>query len=378
MSASEPDLRDVERSLRSLQLPIDPRMEHHVPGVASELLSEQGVPTSEQPHSVVSDVRAWVAQGQPPERLKSLVEVILRKCAGTDGDALAKGYFDAHKHLTEVCELDFNGARTLLSASRLMIHLITEERMSCAQVARVLSAPMRGFVYNWKQVQSLTNRLGVTTPVLTVDATQEVYDRDCQEAVTRFADSTPEVELQQLVSASHALGLSGDAQVAFERLLRSDFDAALMTLLHFTLTVSELFDHPLSAVYEFQPRGAALKSLQKQNPLYAAKGSAALNVAKATVALDEDWAWGRKGNRRGDALAIVAIFQGLERMHYPARRELASWLRQWIVRMHARHSGSERWLEGVSTKNGAIQLIQALSKQPTHSSGLSNSGLLTR
>ena len=369
MAASKPDLREVARSLRSLQLPVDPGLEHKAPMLANAQLSKQGVPTSEQPRTVASDVREWATRGRPPRRLKLLVEAILQECAGVEGDALAAGYFDAHKDLTERWELDFNAAKTLLSASRLVIHLITNERMSCAQAARVLSAPMSGFEYNWEQVRSLATRLGVAEPTLSANATQKVYDRDCDEAATRFADSTPEVELELLLDASHVLGFGSDAPSAFSRLLQPNFDAALMTLLHFVLTVCELYDHPPSVVYEFKPRGEALKSLQERNPLYAAKGSAALNVAKAAVALDERWAWGRKGNRRGDALALVAIFQGLEQMHYPARRELASWLRQWIVRMHEHHSGNECWLDGVSTGDGAIQLIEALAAQPTHSSG---------
>ncbi len=369
MAAPKPDLRDVERSLRSLQLPVDPTLEHKAPKVANAQLNEQGVPTSEQPDTVASDLREWETRGRPPLRLKLLVEAILKECAGVDGDALAAGYFGAHKDLTERCELDFNAAKTLLSASRLVIHLITNERMSCAQAARVLSAPMRGSAYNWEQVRSLATRLGVAEPTLSADATQEVYVRDRDEEVTRFADSTPELELELLLDASRVLGFSNDAQSAFSRLLQPNFDAALMTLLHFVLTVCELYDHPPAVVYEFKPRGEAMKSLQARNPLYAARGSAALNVAKAAVALDDRWAWGRKGNRRGDALALVAIFQGLEQMHYPARRELASWLRQWIVRMHARNSGNERWLDGVSAGSDAIQLIEALAAQPTHTSG---------
>lgn len=369
MAASKPDLRDVERSLRSLQLPVDPSLERKAPELANTQLNEQGVPTSEQPHAVASDVREWATRGRPPRRLKLLVEAILQECAGVDGDAIAAGYFDAHKDLTERCELDFNAAKTLLGASRLVIHLITNERMSCAQAARVLSAPMRGFAYNWEQVRSLATRLGVAEPTLSADDTRKVYVRDRDEEVTRFADSTPAVELELLLDASYALGFSTDPRAVFSRLLQPSFDAALMTLLHFVLTVCELYDHPPSVVYEFKPRGEALKSLQARNPFYAARGSAALNVAKAAVALDERWAWGRRGSRRGDALALVAIFQGLEQMHYPARRELASLLRQWIVRMHARHSGNEKWLDGVSTGGDAIQLIEALAAQPTRTSG---------
>ena len=369
MAAPDPDLQDIERSLRSLQLPLDPTAEHALPGIAHALLNELGIPTSEQPAAIASDVREWVAEARPPSRLKRLVEAILQQCAGTAGEALADGYFDAHSDLTDRCELDFGAAQNLLSSARLVVHLIISERMSCAQAARVLSAPMRGVSYNWNQVQSVATRLGITAPALDAATAGAVFDRDCGEEIARFADSTPEVELELLLDASRMLGFGGDARSAFGRILRPDFDAALMTLLHFVLTVCEHYDHPPSAVYEFNPRGRALKYLQAQNPLYAARGSAALNVAKAAVELDDRWAWGRKGERRGDALALVAIFRGLEQMHYPARRELASWLRQWIVRMHARHGGTHRWLPGVSTGTGALHLLESLAARPTRTYG---------
>lgn len=369
MAASKSDLRDLNRAVRSLLLPIHPDWEGKVPELANTQLNALGVPTSEQPNAVARFVNEWENVGYPPREFRQLVETILKKCGGERGDALASGYFEAHKYLTERCELNFNAARTLLSASRLVIHLITKERMSCSQTARVLSAPLHGYTYNWEHVNALATKLRLPRPKLDASTATQVYNYDREEQSSRFADSNPKVELELVLGAASQLGFNSEARHSISRVMKPNFDPALMTLLHFLLTVCERYDHPPSVVYEFKPRGQALKFLQKQNLLYAAKESAALNVAKAATELNEHWAWGRTGPRRGDALALVFIFRGLEQMHYPARRELASWIRQWIVRMFARERGKFQWFKGVSKGEDAIALVKALMAQPTHSAG---------
>ncbi len=282
--------------------------------------------------------------------------------------ALAGGFFSAHRKLVER-ELDFASARRLLSNSQVVVHLMKHERMSCAQVARVLSASVRGAQYNWEQVRSLARSLRITIPTVTSEEVLRVVERDQTEQIARFADGTADIELQLLVEAARALGFSEDASATLERLFDPDFDPAVMILLRFLLTVCEYFDHPLSVLYEFSPRGDALAALQEENPQYEATGSAALNIAKGAFALDAGWAWVRKGKRRSDALAVVQLLEGMEAMHYPARRELAAWLRQLIVRLHERYESTPQLLRLATTEAEALTLLDRLIASPTRSYG---------
>ena len=369
MSGSGRQLGDLARALRALQLPLDPWSEEAASPLAHNTLNGVGVPAAEQAEAVAADAATWELDGRPPRRLKNLVEAVLHECAGLEGSALASGYFKAHSDLTARGELDFAAARKLLSAARLIVHLLRREGMSCAQAARVLSAPFQDLTYNWEQIRSLASRLDVPIPELTPQDVQRIFDRDRVEHVGRFADSTTEVERALLEEAAQRLGFLGDASTLLERLGNPSFDAAVMVLLHFMLTVCEFYDHPLTIMYEFRPRGAAFDLLQRTSQSYEARGNAALNIAKSAVALDAGWAWGRERRIRGDALVLVGLLTGMEEMHYPARRELASWLRQWIVRIQERDRIEPCFLDWVDADDTAFELVEILARQPSATYG---------
>ena len=369
MNSPEVDLRDLERSIRALQLPLVAACESDAASAARDCLGSLRVPTEEQAGVVDADLRDWESSGEPSNRLKAVVRALLRQCGGEVGEVLADGFFDAHRQLITRHELDFPAARRLISNSQLVLHLMKRERMSCAQVARVLSASVRGAGYNWEQVRSVARSLHISIPDLTSQQVTNLAARDRGEQVARFADSAPDVELQLLTEAAEALGFPQIDSAALDRLLGRDFDPAVMTLLHFLLTVCEFHDHPLSVLYEFRPRGDAFSALQEENPRYAAKGSAALNIAKGAFVLDRDWAWVRKGQRRSDALALVHLIEGMEAMHYASRRELAAWLRQLIVRLHERYGSEPRLLHFITAETRALELLNLLIQNPTRTYG---------
>ncbi len=89
MDASKSDLRDLNRSVRSLLLPIHPEWESKVPELANTRLNALGVPTSEQPNAVARFVNEWENVGYPPREFRQLVETILKKCGGERGNARA-------------------------------------------------------------------------------------------------------------------------------------------------------------------------------------------------------------------------------------------------------------------------------------------------
>ena len=66
---------------------------------------------------------------------------------------------------------------------------------------------------------------------------------------------------------------------------------------------------------------------------------------------------------------LVGLLTGMEEMHYPARRELASWLRQWIVRIQERDRVEPRFLDWLDVDDDAFGLAAALVQQPTTTYG---------
>ena len=360
----------LARVLRALQLPLEYEPEGCAEEAAADALANMGVSRSEQATALEEDTKNWEDHGKCPDRLARVIDSILERCAGSVIGVLPGWYVKTHQKLVQHGEISARSARHLLSSARLAAHLIDREQMSCAQAARVLSAPLGENTYTWQQIQTLCAELGIPVPEMTNSIVERLYRADSEEQTSRFADSTHEVEREQLTRHATELGFNADPEDVLDRFMRSDFDPAMRIISHYMLTVSEFYDHPPSITYEFKPRGQASTFLQDKHPTYSASGSAILNVAKGVPSLDDNWAWGRKRGRRSDALTLSALFRGLERMPYPARREFASWLRQWIVRTYERDRVEPVPLDSLESGDEALRFIEALTVSETHTSGV--------
>ncbi|WP_419848554.1 hypothetical protein [Candidatus Poriferisocius sp.] len=359
---------DLERAVRSLHLPLDPALEVNAAPKAHEILGRQGIPFDEQSDYVLELMANW-KNGRSPGKLNYLVKRLLFSCGGADLAGLYNHYFEAHKRLTTVGSLSFEDARLLLNHIRLIKHLILSERMSCSQVARILSTMTRGTQFSWQQIQLLIPYLEISLPGLSKDDTETLYSIDLAEHLAEFVDSAEDEEYEHLVSTAKSLEFPGNSSLLFKRIMNPSFSSSMLVVLHFLLSVCERYDHPLSEPYEFKPRGEAALSLQRTHPGYRGKGSAILNIAKASPVLDSTWAWGRKPGTIDDALVFAEVLNCLESMPYTARRELASWLRQWIVRTNQRNMSRPKLLPGIDSQAKAEKLVELLIADQTHTYG---------
>lgn len=358
---------ELERALRSLHLPLDPDLEHQAVLIAGDSLANEGVPRGEFAQHVIAMLSEWKT-ADPPRLLKQIMQQLILQCGGVELDGFHKKYFKAHRNLVDSGSLSFDRARLLLNHARLVKHLIAQERTSCSQVARILSAMTSTDAYDWKQIKILSKYLNVAIPNMEIEDYQAIYEDDLMGQLSKFADASQLEEHQILVATATSLGFEGDSSQIFGSVLDTTFSPNLMCVLHLILSICERFDHPPSVIYEFKPRGNAAKYLQNTNPRYSS-GSAILNIAKATSSLDQGWAWGRMANIRNDAIALAKLLEHLEAMPFSARRELASWLRQWIVRTNYRDSKPPMLLPGIDSPQKASELIEAVIDEETHTAG---------
>ncbi len=358
----------LERAVRSLHLPLDPSLEAEATSQTSQILQQQEIPLTEQPDYVFQLIGDW-KNGLPIEPLNDLVEQLLSHCGGKDLRHFHSRYFEAHKKLTDLGSLSFEDARLLLNQTRLIKHLIGSERMSCSQVARILNSLTRTALYSWRQVQILISFIDVSMPDISAADVQRIYSLDISEHLAKFADSTHREEFEHLISTANRLGFPGNSTRLFNHVTSDSFSSSMLVVLHFLLSVCEQYDHPLSEPYEFRPRGEAAEYLQSTHPKYQGKSSAFLNIAKASPVLNNTWAWGKKSGTISDALIFAELLQCLEEMPYIARREMASWLRQWIVRFNQRIMMEPRLLTGIDSPSRAEDLIKHLIAEETHTYG---------
>ncbi|WP_098730056.1 hypothetical protein [Brevibacterium epidermidis] len=311
--------RNVERALE--------RAQHYLGAIGLEMESERADYLGYQ-------IARWREESKPSVLLKQVVNdaLLVEEVLGTK---FPGEYFSVHEKLRTTGNLSFEDSSSLLSHSNLIAQLLIEEKLSCAQVAGVLSARRGGFEYNWNQLRIIASALGVR-PVLDDARMMKQSELDVAASQEKFADASPEECIGIISEVGAGLGYSGDLAAQLSNLFpgRAEFYPQYSVILNTNLLIVEEYDHPVSAAYEFAPRGDTARELQaSRHPSYTAVESAYLNNSKGASSFDRSWAWSRKASGRKQALALADIFSGLNQMAYPARRELASWIRPWLMRI---------------------------------------------
>lgn len=313
-------------------------------------------------------IERWRQDLSVPREFKEIVRASLGATGIFKGEFCAK-YFETHRLLMEKGELSFADASALLSQAHVILDLLEQQRMSCAQIASMLTAVLGGYQYNWRQVQIISRALG-QVPQLEEDIASQVYVSDEVEATRRFADASPSDCIEQIESDAVSLGYGGpmarDLTLFYGQ--GDEFVPAYAVILHYNLLVAEFYDHPATAAYEFAPRQEMGLRLQREfHPSYTSVENAYLNNSKGASAFDRDWAWSRKAGNRRQALALADILYHLSQMSYAARRELATILRAWLAKIESEHrarkvsldvpsiDGMRLFFERVSQANSATR-----------------------
>lgn len=142
-------------------------------------------------------------------------------------------------------------------------------------------------------------------------------------------------------------------------------------MLHYQCSIAEHYDHPLSSMYEFSPRGKASDWLSDRYPaaLEVAKQNPFLNNAKGVDELNDAWARPRDDHAL-QAHALTSIIQGLDNMGFAARRELAAWLRRLLIRKIRLAEDDRLALPSALDASQAMALLEGLSAHETHTRGI--------
>jgi hypothetical protein len=363
-----PKAEALRDALRALLLPIDPAREREAEKGVASYLTAAGVGADDHTAVVRLELRRWRDDGAPSALLREAVAAALASGDPVRGDMIAARYFELHATLMADFLLSFEEARGLLSHLRLALHLIEHEQMSCAQVARVIEARRRDSAHTWQQVYEMCRSFG-TMPVLDLDKVKALTDTDKADEVERFADANDVDAIALIAEVGADLGFPGDLHETLRSFMSPDPLGGFLIILHFEAAVAEYYDHPLSATYELSPRGQVALFLQAEHPSYTAAENAFLNLAKGASAFDAAWVWGRNRQNRSRASALVRLLGGLESMGFSARRELAAWLRQWLIRIE-RRSDPRATLGGITSLAQITNLVSSVAVENSRTHGV--------
>jgi hypothetical protein len=103
-------------------------------------------------------------------------------------------------------------------------------------------------------------------------------------------------------------------------------------MLHFQTIISNYYNHLLSNLYEFSPRGNVPGWVFEQYNSYTSTGNPFLNNAKAFDTIDSNWANSRDTNI-DQAFALVSILESLDNLNYASSKELSGYIRKWVHRV---------------------------------------------
>jgi hypothetical protein len=292
------------------------------------------------------------------------------------GPRLASKYDELHETVLQERHLmSFDEASAFLSHARLIAQLARDESMSAAQIATILSARDRRVDFSWQAVQDVLGRLGLRR-TLNLAEVQALFQRDAELEERYFADADFGDAASIVGRVGRDFGFEEDLESLLTRLFPPDSDGPrhgpYLQMLHYQCVIAEFFDHAVTVLYEFAPRGAVAEWVFAQYPGdLSGAGNPFLNNAKSVDRLDA--AWARSKDRQGllsPASALFEIVAGLEVLGFAARQELAGWVRRWLLRVVRLTRPLAREVPALPTPKAVAALLEAVAADETRTAGI--------
>ncbi len=278
----------------------------------------------------------WQETGVASAGLKHVVGSVLTIADPQIGAAFALKYFKVHAELQANHFMSHAEARAFLSTAFLMADLTRLEALSGAQISRLLTGRGFGAQFSRQSVNEVVNALGLSC-ALTVNMVEALYASDAANELAFFVDADAELAANVVERAAQRLGFSSPLKIPLAVLAPQDDFARhtpYLQILHYQCSIAEFYDHAVTDIYEFAPRGvAALWLFEQYPPALLGAGNPFLNNAKSVETLDASWVRSKKPRDRPGAKALFRVLDGLDDMQFAPRRELAKVLRLWIHRI---------------------------------------------
>lgn len=327
---------NVMACLRVLLLPMRATRELVCARALGKHLRALGIPHSDFSAWIHLETDEWRETGNASVKLRGVISTVLGVTDPVLGIALARKYFLVHSKLQANHFLSHDEARAFLSNSFLIADLTRLEFLSAAQISRLLTGRGYGIQFSRQSVSEIVSAFGLTC-ALSIDKVKALYSSDASNELGYFADADASLSASVVEEAAQRLGFATplkDALIVLAPDKAFARYAPYLQILHYQCSIAEFYDHAVSDMYEFSPRGSAALWLFKQYPKVLLKaGNPFLNNAKSVETLDTAWVRSKKPVGRPGAKALFQVLDGLDQMQFAPRRELAKVLRLWLHRI---------------------------------------------
>lgn len=320
---------------------------------------------------LASRTAEWAANGTAAPELISAFDTALHFVPDVIDSLSGRTYVQLHGRLmkgtSDTAGLSHVTARRLLSRTALIAHLLREEYFSCTQVARVIGFTEESLQVPYGSIQVIARSLGVL-PRIDLEAST-LWGKDQSLSSLLFPDSSPLESIDaaaesitewmpELDARTLLISLSGEGKTP------EPFWPYLQ-MLHWCLTPIEFYDHPVSFLYEFSPRGQTAVSIFENYP--AVTGNPFLNNAKAVQTLDYAWARHRGGE---NAHALVSLLSSTDSLPLRPRQEIARILRAWVCRVIELRSVPEVAIDIDYSDDTLAGISEAVAREQTQTQGV--------
>ncbi|OFS79327.1 hypothetical protein HMPREF3164_07050 [Rothia sp. HMSC08A08] len=330
--------RRIESTVKLLQLPLtDEEIARGVDKLASNIPDGLTGREIDYAYQLETSFTEWNESGVPDSILKDAVRLLLedtevsKRGSGFNSDA----YFGLlHGLLPEKTaiagSLSLQTMRRVLSQSLFITSMFVDEEMSCSQVARVLTSTESKYIPS-DASSKVASAFKLEPKISKVEAQQIIeFDRAAGEENFPDASLTESYQICERLCQLWVPELSIVMELAnlSSPDLRANSYYPYIQILHWATLAVEKYDHPVTYLYEFSPRGAAANTLfgevypnvSTQNPF--------LNLAKAVHQINYAWLENRN---ESSAYALVNLLQKIDALPYRARKEVSRVIRSWIL-----------------------------------------------
>ena len=326
----------LRQSLRILLLPMRAGSEGACGRALLRGFRRLGIAPSDFVKWVSLELGLWRDGGGASGEFAAIVESVLSAADARFGPTIGKKYFQIHRSLCDEHLMSHDEAIAFLSHAFLICDLADNESLSAAQVSRLIDRRDGRVGFSRQSIGTALRGLGIE-PSLTLPQMKRLFDRDRSLELPGLADADLRTTAEFIGEIASGLGFSGGLKSSLE-LLAPDANpgvfAPYLQILHFQCSVAEYFDHAVTDLYEFRPRGQAAGWLFEQYPpALVTAGNPFLNNAKSVERLDEQWVRSKKPDQLPGAAALFDVLACMEEMGFATRRELARWIRLWLHRV---------------------------------------------
>ena len=364
----------LKRLLRALLLPIELKSESDCINVMVDFFAPVvGSDIGDQTVWLDGHVNDWDETGNASPELKILIERLLMSGIEDYSESISANYFSAHEELVYNQLFPSKLARSFLSHLLLITRLRMEERMSCAQISKILHSMNPSAGFGRRSVAAILTKMRIA-PSVKLEDISDLFEADKALTPVLFGDANLKECSLTLTSVAHSLGFKENCGNHLASLFHEDKVAkfaAYAQILHYQCSILEYYDHNVKDFYEFSPRGnAALYLFEKYPEAMRTAGNPFLNNAKSVAQITISWVAAKKDREFIGANALFSIIDGLDEMGYAARQELALWLRCYIHRFMVLAEPLDIPLSDIILDDSSTRLITNIGNRNTATRGI--------